>query len=61
MNLTKKNIQKTSGIHRLGKFYKPGQLVTIDRCVNYKHWPSKCRYFGCWGHVPINCYFKLVK
>lgn len=31
MNLTKKNIQKTSGIHRLGKFYKPGQLVTIDR------------------------------
>lgn len=18
-------------------------------------------YFGCWGHVPINCYFKLVK
>lgn len=69
MNSTKKNIQKTSGIHRLGKFYKPGQLVTIDRhvyritktnelltcehCVNYKHWPSKCRYFGCWGHVPI--------
>lgn len=50
MNLTKKNIQKTSGIHRLGKFYKPGQLG-----------PSKCRYFGCWGHVPINCYFKLVK
>lgn len=62
---------------RLGKFYKPGQLVTIDRhvyritktnelltcehCVNYKHLPSKCRYFGCWGHVPINCYFKLVK
>ena len=31
MNSTKKNIQKTSGIHRLGKFYKPGQLVTIDR------------------------------
>lgn len=26
MNLTKKNIQKTSGTHRLGKFYKPGQL-----------------------------------
>lgn len=25
MNSTKKNIQKTSGIHRLGKFYKPGQ------------------------------------
>lgn len=22
----KKNIQKTSGIHRLGKFYKPGQF-----------------------------------
>ena len=21
----------------------------------------ECRYFGCWGHVPINCYFKLVK
>lgn len=33
MNLTKKSIQKTSGIHRLGKFYKPGQLVTIDRHV----------------------------
>lgn len=33
MNLTKKNIQKTSGIHRLGKFYKPCQLVTIDRHV----------------------------
>lgn len=62
---------------RLGKFYKPGQLITIDRhvyritktnelltcehCVNYKHFPSKCRCFGCWGHVPINCYFKLVK
>lgn len=25
--------QTTSGIHRLGKFYKPGQLVTIDRHV----------------------------
>lgn len=33
MNSTKKNIQKTSGIHILGKFYKPGQLVTIDRHV----------------------------
>lgn len=33
MNSTKKNIQKTSGIHRLGKFYKPGQLITIDRHV----------------------------
>lgn len=31
MNLTKKNIQKTSGIHRLGKFYKPGQLVTYEK------------------------------
>jgi hypothetical protein len=63
MNSTKKNIQKTSGIHRLGKFYKPGQLVTIGRHVYRitKHWPSKYRYFGCWGHVPINCYFKLVK
>lgn len=30
MNLTKKNIQKTSGIHRLGKFYKPGQF---DFCM----------------------------
>lgn len=26
MNSTKKNIQKTSSIHRLGKFYKPGQM-----------------------------------
>lgn len=33
MNLTKKNMQKTSGIHRLGKFYKPGQLVTINHRV----------------------------
>ena len=33
MNSTKKNIQKTSGIHRLGKFYKPGQLVTINHRV----------------------------
>lgn len=33
MNLTKKNIQKTSGIHKLGKFYKPGQLVTINHRV----------------------------
>lgn len=33
MNLTKKTIQKTSGIHRLGKFYKPGQLVTINHRV----------------------------
>lgn len=34
MNLTKKNIQKTSGIHRLGKFYKPGQLVTAEIMKN---------------------------
>lgn len=70
-------LQTTSGIHRLGKFYKPGQLITINRhvyritktsetqyckhCVNYKRGADKCRYFGCWGHVPINCYFKLVK
>ena len=33
MNSTKKNIQKTSGIHRLGKFYKPGQLITINHRV----------------------------
>lgn len=33
MNSAKKNIQKTSGIHRLGKFYKPGQLVTINHRV----------------------------
>lgn len=30
MTLKKKNIQKTSGIH---KMYKPGQLVTINHCV----------------------------
>ena len=30
MNSTKKNIQKTSGIH---KRYKPGQLVTINNRV----------------------------
>ena len=77
MNSTKKNIQKTSGIHRLGKFYKPGQLITVGghvyritkasepptckNCVNCKRWPDKCRYFSCWGHIPINCYFKLIK
>lgn len=33
MNLTKKNIQKTSGIHRLGKFYKPGQYEKYDFCM----------------------------
>ena len=70
MNLTKKNIQKTSGIHRLGKFYKPGQLITIDRhvyritktnelltcehCVNYKHWPSKME-------LPIGLSIKPIK
>ena len=72
------DIPKT-GIHGRGKFYKPGQLITIDghvyritkasepptckHCVNCKRWPDKykCRYFGCLGHVPVNCYFKLVK
>ena len=70
------DIPKT-GIHGRGKFYKPGQLITVDghvyritkasepntckHCVNYKRWPNRCRYFGCWGHVPVNCYFKLVK
>lgn len=37
MNSTKKNIQKTSGIHKLGKFYKPGQndcFVCFER--NYE-------------------------
>ena len=70
------DITKT-GIHGREKFYKPGQLMTIGghvyritkanepnvckHCVNYKRWPNKCRCFSCWGHVPINCYFKLVK
>ena len=77
MDLTKKTTQKTSGIHKRWKFYKPGQLITVDahvyritkasepptckHCVNYKRWPSKCKQFGCLGHVPVNCYFKLVK
>ena len=77
MDLTKKTTQKTSGIHKRWKFYKPGQLITVGdhvyritkanepptckNCVNYKRWPDKCRHFGCWGHVPHNCYFKLVK
>lgn len=34
MNSTKKNIQKTSGIHRLGKFYKPGQREWCKYCIN---------------------------
>ena len=70
------DISKT-GIHGRGKFYKPGQLITINRdvyritkvsesptckhCVNYKCWPDKCKRFGCLGHVPVNCCFKLVK
>lgn len=70
------DIPKT-GIHGREKFYKPCQLITVDghvyritkasepptckHCVNYKRWPNKCKQFGCWGHVPINCYFKLVK
>ena len=70
------DIPKT-GIHGRGKFYKPGQLITVDghvyritkasesntckHCVNCKRWPSKCKQFGCLGHVPVNCYFKLVK
>ena len=44
MNSTKKNIQKTSGIHRLGKFYKPGQLVTIDRTEIMKNMISVWNY-----------------
>ena len=70
------DIPKT-GIHGRGKFYKPGQLITVDEhvyritkaseqntckhCINYKRRPNRCRYFGCLGHVPVNCYFKLVK
>lgn len=45
MNLTKKNIQKTSGIHRLGKFYKPGQ-VDCSMCNLYlsqqREWCKYC-------------------
>lgn len=41
MNLTKKNIQKTSGIHRLGKFYKPGQLVTMELPIGLSIKPIK--------------------
>lgn len=53
MDSTKKNIQKTSGTRKQWKFYKPGQLVTVDGhvyritkasdrpsckyCVNYKN------------------------
>ena len=71
------SIPPTPGIHGRWKFYKPGQLITVDghvyritkanepptckHCVNYKRWPSKCKQFGCLGHVPVNCYFKLVK
>lgn len=52
MNLTKKNIQKTSGIHRLGKFYKPGQLVTIDG--NYEK-------FDFCMELPIGLSIKPIK
>ena len=45
MNLTKKNIQKTSGIH---KRYKPGQLITINnrvfRIVKNYYCPDDCLF-----------------
>lgn len=53
--------KKHSFMDQLNLFFIGNELLTCEHCVNYKHWPSKCRYFGCWGHVPINCYFKLVK
>jgi hypothetical protein len=45
-------------VYRITKASEP---PTCKHCVNYKRWPNRCRYFGCWGHVPVNCYFKLVK
>lgn len=45
MNLTKKNIQKTSGIH---KEYKPGQLITINnhvfRIIKNYYCPDDCLF-----------------
>jgi hypothetical protein len=49
MNLTKKNIQKTSGIHRLGKFYKPSQFDG-----NYKK-------FDFCMELPISLSIKPIK
>lgn len=64
MNLTKKNIQKTSGIHRLGKFYKPGQLVTIDRHV-YRITKTNelltCEHFDFCMELPIGLSIKPIK
>lgn len=59
MNLTKKNIQKTSGIHRLGKFYKPGQLVTIDRHV-YRITKTYEKFDFCM-ELPIGLSIKPIK
>lgn len=70
MNLTKKNIQKTSGIH---KKYKPGQLVTICNDV-FRIVKNTSKYVDCsmcnlylsqqreWCKYCINGFYcKLVK
>lgn len=61
MNSTKKNIQKTSGIHRLGKFYKPGQLVTIDRHVYRITKTNELLTFDFCMELPIGLSIKPIK
>ena len=73
MNLTKKSIQKTSGIH---KKYKPGQLITICKDV-FRIRKNTSAYTDCymcnlnlqqqkkWCEYCIHnlhlCYFELIK
>lgn len=75
MNSTKKNIQKTSGIH---KKYKPGQLLTICKNV-FRIVKNRSNFADCymcnldlheqkekeWCKYCVNnlhcCYFKLIK
>lgn len=68
MNLTKKNIQKTSGIH---KEYKPGQLITINnhvfrivRGICRKNcstcWDSNCNIYLFCKELPLVLHLKPI-
>lgn len=69
MNLHKKNIWKTSGIHNR---YKSGQLITIDNCVFrivrglcnedcLICWYCNCNIYMFCNKLPINLYLKPIK
>lgn len=68
------NTLKTSGIR---KFYRPGQLVTIDKHVyrirkskieesacclcSLQQFREKCANIACLHHLPVDCYLQFVK